>query len=242
MKRELAAAAAALVLAALPSPSAKAQSVMEIRAEGSHERLADESKTRMYALDDALKKAVKAGLDTFMKPETIATYAKILESTVYADVSDYIINYRILSRGWITHLDGASPVVDPVRDGPGTEGVERYHIWIEAKIDVGRLKKDVRAMTSIKKEKSTDMEIVLLDVRDYREYERIRELIWRLDMVTDLSYRSFYPGRITVGAVVKGNVYKFKEALAEAVGPGYFLVPSSPDRVVLKAAGRAAEK
>jgi hypothetical protein len=118
-------------------------------------------------------------------------------------------------------------------------GVEFYHIWIEAKVDEGQLREDLLRLTGRGEEDIRPVTILILDVFDYATYESIKNDLARIDIVKDISYNSFFTGRIVLTARVQGTADTLLEKLEGQVGERFVLIPSGKDKIIIKAPGEA---
>jgi hypothetical protein len=233
--------------------------VTVVKAEGSARRLGDESATKISARDNALKNAISSVFASFMSEESIKQYSEATDELLSQKASAYLLNYRILKEGWIIHHDEPHQaegqevlLVEPLpeespssswetllpTDKPFT-GVEFYHIWIEAKVDVGQLREDIRQMTGYSEEETSPVTILILDVFDYATYESIKDRLAQIDIIRDISYNSFFAGRIVLVAEVQGTAHTLWEKLEEEVGDDFVLIPSGKDKLIIKAPGEA---
>ncbi len=222
------------VLLAGPGPSVS-RDVLTVRAEGTHEVSELTGEVKRLALDDALRRAVREALATFMTEESIDSYSGIFESTIFANMEDYILNYRITAEGTINHMD--SPATDGEPDAaPGV--LKLYHIWIEASIDLKKLKKDVKSMTTIGEEEVSIVTIILLGVGDFKTFDGLKSAIESMEKVRDISYSSFYRGRVVMEARVAGRAELFWEDLTALLGERFAVIPGGSDRIIIKAGSR----
>jgi hypothetical protein len=65
----------------------------------------DEYLAKKLALDNAFKHAVATALSDIMSDDMMERHSDFLDSKVYSRTLRYVRNYKILSRGWITHFD-----------------------------------------------------------------------------------------------------------------------------------------
>jgi hypothetical protein len=234
--------------------------VSVIKTEGSARRFDDETATKIRALEDALRNAVSSVLESFTSEESALQYSEAT-GEILNNAADYLLNYRILREGWITHHD-VSPTYNedetlPDEPGPAeprptdipldelmtperpVTGVEFYHIWIEAKVDEGQLREDLLRLTGRGEEDIRPVTILILDVFDYATYESIKNDLARIDIVKDISYNSFFTGRIVLTARVQGTADTLLEKLEGQVGERFVLIPSGKDKIIIKAPGEA---
>ncbi len=120
---------ASFLLLAMPQ-FAGAGEVSVLKIEGSAKKVEFEADTKKEALERALRGSVEAAVREVMKGEDILENAELIEERIYSNPMNYILNYRILSEGWITHFDlsgdSAEPegIEDDAIEGPGGVGVE----------------------------------------------------------------------------------------------------------------------
>jgi hypothetical protein len=234
--------------------------VSVINSEGSARRLDDETATKIRALEDALRSAVSSVLESFTSEESAPQYSEAT-GEILNNAADYLLNYRILREGWITHHDVSptpgqgktlpdepgpaepQPTDTPLEELMTTErpvtGVEFYHIWIEAKVDAERLREDLLKLTGRGEEDIRPVTILIFDVFDYATYESIKNNLARIDIVKDISYNSFFTGRIVLTAKVQGTADTLLDKLEGQVGERFVLIPSGTDKIIIKAPGEA---
>jgi hypothetical protein len=232
-----------------------------IKGEGSARKMKDEAATKISALNSALKNAVASVIESFMSEEARIKYSDATEKLVKQKESVYVLKYRVLKEGWITHHDEArkDDREYSLHEGPRSDksppagsalenllapdktvtGVEYFHVWIEAKVDVGKLRKDVLRITAGGEQHKTNVTILILDVLDYATYESIKNRLARLDIIRDISYGSFSVGRIVLNAEVHGTAHTLWERLDRVVGEKFVLIPSGADKLIIKAPGEA---
>jgi hypothetical protein len=233
--------------------------VTVVKAEGSTRRLEDESATKIRARDNALNNAISSVLASFMSEESIKQYSEETDELVNQKTSVYLLNYRILKEGWIIHHDEPNKaegqevlLEEPLpEESPSSSwetllpaekpvtGVEFYHIWIEAKVDVGQLREDTRHLTGYGVEGTRSVTILILDVLDHTTYESIKNRLEQIDIIRDISYNSFFSGRIVLTAEVQGTAHTLWEKLENEVGDDFVLIPSGKDKLIIKAPGEA---
>ncbi len=270
-----------ILLALLPSPATAAKNfpgALKVNAEGVSYRLEDETELKGKALDMSLAEAVNSAYETLIaaginEPDPDADTRVILSSPL-----NYVLSYRVLGDGWITHLvvppDMKLPPRPPVEvepddaitieDGPifgrpadstddgikiddleptgiGTigQGLELYHVWIEANVDMERLRNDLFITAHFASENTSLLTILLIDIKDYGEYERIIEAVSAVDIVKEVNADSFSKGKIVLTAEVWGNPYMLMEKLSVIKNNGdYALIPAGQEKIVIKAGER----
>jgi hypothetical protein len=211
-----------------------------VQAEGSVQKSEEKTDVKKEALDQALRKSVSTALAALLKKESIAVNPvqnESIESEIYANPRNFILNYRIVSDGWITHM--AAPNTTPVPAAPdpampNQAGVEYYHIWIEANIDSAQLRNLVGRVTQTGG--ASFVKIVILGVTDYRAFKSLLASIEGIAAINDISYDSFYRGKIVLTAKINGNGQNLTERIAKEVAGRYAVAPGGQESIVIKAA------
>ncbi len=264
-----------ILLALLSSPATAAKNfpgALKVSAEGVSYRLEDETELKGKALDMSLAEAVNSAYETLIaaginEPDPDADTRVLLSSPL-----NYILSYRVLSDGWITHLVVPSSMKLPPRppvevepndamtleDGPifGSktnstddlettgigqpgQGIELYHVWIEADVDLESLRNDLFITARFASENTSLLTILLIDIKDYGEYEKIRDAVSAVDIVKEVYADSFSKGKIVLTAEVWGNPYMLMEKLTVIKNTGdYALIPAGQEKIVIKAGKR----
>ena len=96
-------------------------SIKKVRGEGVSFELNDEREVRATAIDDALKKAVVAAYDSLIDQTDDTFEAKRLKESILSVPLNYILDYRVLSEGWIRHL-----VIEPGLPVPQDEALSSF--------------------------------------------------------------------------------------------------------------------
>lgn len=206
-----------------------------VQAEGSAPKSEEKTDVKKDALDQALRKAVSTARDSLVKKEAIAVNPmqnESIESEIYTNPRNFILNYRIVSEGWITHMSSPAPVADPAM--PNQAGVEYYHIWIEANIDSAQLKNLVNRVTQ--GDAASFVKLVILGVTDYGSFKKLLTSIDGIAAINDVSYDSFYRGKIVLTAKINGNGQGLAERIAREVAGRYVVAPGGPQTILIKAA------
>jgi len=121
MKKLSAIFAAFLLLATAQFAGAGEVSIIKI--EGSAKKAEFAGDTKKEALERALRGSVEMAIKEVMKGEDILENAELIEERIYPNPMNYILNYKILSEGWITHFDLPGENAEP--EGPdGIDGEE----------------------------------------------------------------------------------------------------------------------
>ena len=217
----------------------------------------DEYKLKKLALDHAFREAIAEALTLFLDNDEISDNEEFLSSEIYPQYLSYVLNYKILSMGWATHFDlprieeearvGLTPPGE-AQDGSNNNddgskggrsgaaggtaggaagGVRAYHINIEARVDLERLKSDVGKSISItKKDELRRVVIVVLGLEDYRTSEALKKRLMKNELVRELSYRTFLRGRFVFDVDVAGSFHDLFEGLRRELAGEFTLMPA----------------
>ncbi|MBI4948959.1 MAG: hypothetical protein HY955_02300, partial [Deltaproteobacteria bacterium] len=93
---------------ALPAFTGVAGAAMAIKAEGASTRANDAAEEKRRAIDKALKNAVTEALYTVVKAEGLELDRPLAEKEILSAPRSYILNYKVVSEGWVTHM-GPTP-------------------------------------------------------------------------------------------------------------------------------------
>lgn len=156
----------------------------------------------------------------------------ILDGTLIAGVED---------RRTGDLLSGAELGADVDKNGPFmksiNEGVVAYHVWIDAGIDMDMLKKQITSLTTIESDELTSVSIVIIDLKNFDQYNSLLKKIKKVNLVKSLNYRSFSSGRYVVEADSSSSTQELWERLSTELGTQYIVVPSGLDSIIVKAVG-----
>ncbi len=206
-----------------------------VQAEGSVPKSEEKADVKKDALDQALRKAASTALDSLVKKEAVAVdpaQNESIESEIYTNPRNFILNYRIVSEGWITHMDAPAPAAtDPTM--PNQAGIEYYHIWIEANIDSAQLRGLVSRITQ--GDTTTFVKLIILGVTDYNSFKNLLTSIDGIAAINDISYDSFYKGKIVLTAKINGNGQGLTERIAREVAGRFVVAPGGPQTILIKA-------
>lgn len=296
------------------SNAAWAGEVSVIKIEGAAAKAEFKADTKRVALENALKGSVEGAVKEVMKSEDILENAELIEKRIYPNPMNYILNYRILSEGWITHFDMPEDSVEPEgiegeafegEDGEAVEGVEGedldavvegvatdveqdaveespvaeeeplvvrrhrkgslaessfftptaedieegivdalgegvsggkllYHLWIEARVDITRLKDDVKGFSDIEEVETSSVNIEILGVKDHKRFEELRNGLEGFEIIKELGYESFSSGRYVLRASVAGTGHDLYDRLKGSLGPDMVIIPGGAVRVIIK--------
>jgi hypothetical protein len=200
-----------------------------VQSEGVAAKSDDIAEVKRKAMDQALRAAVKEAAKTILAKEGLSAPAKTLES-IAASPRTFVLNYKIRSEGWITHMDSA-PQTAPT-DASGTAGAEFYHIWIDASIDTNALRSAVAKLASTG-ESTGQVVINLLDIKDYQTFTLLVESLQKVAFIKELSYGSFTNGRITLTALVTGDAASLAGRIAREV-PENFAVMEGAGQIIIR--------
>lgn len=215
-------------------------------AEGMAIKTEEKADYKKKALQDAHKMAVAATMEKIASE--IATSSRPgkergPETRILADAASYVLTYKVLSEGWMTHSDIEAPA--PAADDKlpalqaGT-GVEVYHVRIEAGVDEARLKSDMErfAGEGAPAMPSETITVTLVDVPDYKTYSELLAALERTGLIKDPAVSSLYRGRIGLIATAKGGDKAIIERLARELSEGYTVLPASNRGIIIKATRR----
>lgn len=234
MKKALFALMAALAFI-LPG-AAISGDVTLIQSEGIAARSDDITEVKRKAIDQALKAAVLESAKTILAKESLSAPASTLES-IASTPRAFVLNYKIRSEGWITHMDSTSQTASP--EGVAAGGTELYHIWIDASIDTTALRAAVAKRVSTGA--STSQAVInLMDVRDYPTFALLVESLQKIAFIKEVSYGSFTNGRITLTATVSGDASQLAGRIAREV-PEKFTVMEGAGQIIIKPSALSAQ-
>lgn len=239
-----------------------------VKAEGSaakSEERADAKDAKKAALETALTRAVSSALDT-LGDLAAASDPEALRAELVKTPRRFILNYRIVSEGWITEDPGPGLAVppgtwpgdfDPSEPGSlwgeedtspswGEEGWDEprqfYHIRIEASIDSLQLRSEISRILSRGGDGASAVTVVLLDAVDYPYYSSFNETLKRIPMIKDVSYDSFYRGRIVYRVKAAGSALALKQRLAQEIGHSYDVQFGGPRTLTVRVAREAQRR
>lgn len=198
-----------------------------IQSEGIAAKSDDITEVKRKAMDQALRAAVLESAKTILARESLSAPANAVES-IASSPRAFVLNYKIRSEGWITHMDSASQSAE----GATTIGTEMYHIWIDASIDTTALRAAVSKLVSTGA--STGQVVInLMDVRDYPTFALLMESLQKIAFIKEVSYGSFTKGRITLTAIVSGDASQLAGRIAREV-PEKFAVMEGAGQIIIK--------
>lgn len=202
-----------------------------VQAEGIAAKSDDIAEVKRKAMDQALRAAVLESAKTILAKESLSVPANAIESLASMPRA-FVLNYRIRSEGWITHMDSAPQAPSPEAPTAGTGSSELYHIWIDASVDTSALRGAVARLAST--DASTSQVVInLLDVRDYPTFALLVEALQKITFIKELSYGSFTNGRITLTATVAGDASSLAGRIAREV-PEKFAVMDGAGQIIIR--------
>lgn len=242
--------------------------VVVVQAEGTALKTKDAKDAKKAALETALKNVVFEALASSGVLEDSGVGPSAVAEEITAAPMKFVLNYRILSEGWVTApRGGPGGVPDPLGgqpaqgpepwpgarsdSGPPTPpwmeegqgwGEEEwsspgrlYSIRIEASVDVIELRGAVATALAGGVDGLETITVYLLDAVDYPAYSYFGRSLKRIGMVKDVSYDSFYRGRIAFKVKSLGSVLDLKEALSKEIGGDYVVQFGGPKTLTARA-------
>ena len=103
----------------------------------------DDTQAREAAVNRALRKAVEQGVGVIIDSETIVRNFQLLDDEIYSTVKGYVTSYEVIA------------------DNAGEGGV--YKVKVKAKVALGALTKDVKALGIVRKKLNYPSVMVLVD-------------------------------------------------------------------------------
>jgi hypothetical protein len=244
--------------------AASAGDTVVVHAEGAAIRTATVPNVKKAALDQALKNAVAAALESVIEREHVEVDPSVLETSIYSNAVDFVVNFKIITEERKTELvmpplpepapvtaggEGAGIEAGAKPAGNGAEGavepvepeevepivVETYFVWIEASIDTVRLSDALGKIVLEEERISSTLTLVLLDIVDYETYTAIMNALGRIAMLHDITYGSFYPGRFTMSAKPATDIRSLLKSISTTAGPDFIVVKGGPRTIIIKA-------
>lgn len=230
----------AAVAGAAEAPIGTATGVAVVKSEGVALRADNIAEVKKKAIDQALKNAVSHSLDRMIDAEGLQGL-DIPSSGVMSDPFSYIMNYRILSEGWITHMESIPQIAEELPKsydffGENPGGLELYHIWIEATVDEARLHSALSAVTVNHDAPATSVTVTILGVDDYATFRALVDSLKRVPSIKDISYSSFYKGRTVLALKSTSNGETLSERIAREVPGDFAVIPAGPRMIIIRAA------
>lgn len=115
------------------------------------------------------------------------------------------------------------------------QGIDEYHLGVDAKIFIRQLKEDVLKLTGIIEDEDLRVvNILIVEIADYMMFQNIVDSLESLEMVRDLDYKSFEYERINLDIRIAEKTKKFQKQLRESVGEEYSIIIGDEDLVIIK--------
>lgn len=117
------------------------------------------------------------------------------------------------------------------------QGIDEFHLGVDAKIFIRQLKEDVLKLTGI--EEDEDLRIVnilIVEIDDYMMFQNIVDSLESLELVRDLDYKSFEFERINLDIRINEKTKKFQKQLRDSLGEEYSIIVGDEDLVIIKPA------
>lgn len=222
--------AAIAVLA--PSPAFSREAAV-VASEGITAKSDDIADVKRKALDKALRSAVMDSAKAILAKEGMKVSASSLEQLASSPRA-FVLNYKIRSEGFVTHLDAAPQT--PNADPSAPAGAEFYHIWIDASIDTDALKSAVARLASAGAS-SGEVFINLMDIKDYATFTTLVDSLRKIAFIKEVSYSSFSSARITLSAAVTGDIPSLAGRIAREI-PQDFAVMEGAGQIIIRPLNR----
>lgn len=215
-----------------------AEEAITVKAEGAALKSDNTGEVKRKAIDRALKSAVEEALKLIVKEERIDASPEDINRELLASPRTFILNYRVLSEGWVSHLGPLPPIVEdlPQDAQQSLSGVELYHIWMEASVDGPALRGALGRLAVAKG--ATAFTINILDVTDYAAFEGVVNSLKRIAILKDISYTSFYRGRAVVVTKAAADENTLVERISKEVPEGFAVIPGGPSLIIIKKASQ----
>ena len=215
----------------LPSAAFSREATV-IQSEGVTAKSEDITEVKRKALDKALRSAVMESAKAILAKEGLKAPANGLEQLVSSPRA-FVLNYKIRSEGWVTHLDAAPQTPSP--EPSVSAGAEFYHIWIDASIDTDALRSAVAKLASAGGSTGS-VTINLMDIKDYPTFTLLVDSLKKIAFIKEVSYSSFTNGRITLSATVSGDASVLAGRIAKEV-PEKFIVMEGAGQIIIRPSG-----
>ena len=255
---------ATLGFSLVKSEAAAEPSIKKVRGEGISFQLEDEQEMRARAIDEALKNAIVSAYESLIKDTEVSKETERLSESVFSSPLNYVLDYRVLSEGWIRHLviEPGLPTPPPLSEaadelavedilasaGGGyredeteefnaaqEQGLKLFHVWIEASVDFKQLKSDLSLTPSFEGENTSLVTILLLTVIEYDQFTSVKDAIEELENVKEVTLDSFLKGRIVLTTEVWGNPHELLERLrTNKALKDFDIIPSGADRITIQ--------
>jgi len=229
-----------LAVLVLFASMAHASDVAVVKSEGVALRANNIAEVKRKAIDHALKHAVISSLDKMVEAEGLEDF-DAASSGLLKDPFSYILNYRIMSEGWITHMESIPQIAEDLPEaydafGASPGGLELYHIWIEASVDEARLAGALASLTTSQKAPTSRITLAIVGVDDYATFRTLVASLERVSAIKDISYSSFYKGRTLLTLKAVGSGEALSERIAREVPVDFAVIPGGSRTIIIRAA------
>lgn len=219
---------------------AGAEGVAVVRSEGVALRADNMAEVKRKAIDQALKNAVASSLDRMVEAQGLEGFDPEAGG-IMKDPFSYILNYRILSEGWITHMESIPPLAEELPEsyeyfGQRPGGLELYHIWIEASVDEARLDNALSSLAINRDAPTSSISLAIVGVEDYATFRALVSALERVPSIKEISYSSFYRGRTALALKATGSAQTLSERIAREVPGEFAVIPGGPRTIIIRAA------
>ncbi len=222
---------------ALPAFTDVAGAAMAMKAEGASTRANDATEEKRRAIDKALKNAVSEALYAVMKSEGLDLDRSLADKEILSNPRSYILNYKVVSEGWVTHMGPTPSIVDNLPEERDAGGIELYHIWIEASVDDEAMRASLGKLMA--GPALSDVSITILDVTEYQAFSGLLVTLRRIALLSDLAYGSFQRGRVTLKARSATSLQALSERISKEIPAGYLVLSGGSSTIVIKAETKA---
>ncbi|MDH4101712.1 MAG: hypothetical protein OEV28_14200 [Nitrospirota bacterium] len=227
------AVAALMQFAPSSSHGADAAQSMTVKAEGIAVKNDERPDFKRRALEDAYSVAVAEAVTIILReedPKKEAELREVVDERVLTKSSVYVLTYKLLSEGWMTHMDIEPPsgTASPVPGAVASVGVDAYHVRIEAGIDDVRLRKDLARLAAASGQGviNTRLAIVCTDFADYNTMSAFVSALKKVPNVKDVTYDKMVRGRIRFNAIITGDSAAVMDRIVKTLSQDYVATPA----------------
>lgn len=222
---------------ALPAFTGVADAAMAIKAEGASTRASDATEEKRRAIDKALRNAVTEALYAVVKAEGLELDRTLADKEILSNPRSYILNYKVVSEGWVTHMGPTPSIVDNLPEERDASGIELYHIWIEASVDDEAMRASLGKLMA--GPALSEVSITVLDVTEYQAFSALLSSLRRIALLNDLAYGSFQRGRVTLKARSATSLQALSERISREIPAGYLVLSGGSSTIVIKSETKA---
>lgn len=217
--------------------TATASDALQVKAEGLATRFEDKSDVKKRAIDRALTEAVANAITALETDGALSQTPDELKKQAASNAQVYVLDYKILAEGWLTHLDMAPPLpIDEMAAGEAAlaPGVQVFHIRLEASIDAAKLKKALLAVGKNASAQAERIMFVLLDMSVYADHKEVMSALEKTAQIKDLTYVSFYRGKTVLTGNSTIDEHALAVQLARDLQERYAVVSGASGVIVIK--------